>query len=403
MQLTRQKKEELVDELAAMMDEYQVIGVLDMHSLPARQLQEIKKELVGDATIRMTRKTLIHRALEKSSKDGITELEDNTAIQPALIFSEKNPFTLYKTIQDKKTSAAASGGEIAPNDIVVQEGMTDLPPGPMLGRIQELGAQTAVEDGMIKITSGSVAVEEGDVIDDNTAEILNNLGMEPLEVGLDLKVVYEDGELFGKDVLAVDSEEYLADLQAAASGAFNLAVNAGYITEVTTLPMLQQAAGKAKNLAINAGIVNEETIEPLLSEAAGHAAGLDSQVDLDSVDLSEVDEDADGSSEPSTEDTEPDEEAAEADDSEETEAGEDSEESSDTAASQDGEAAEEASTEEEEPEETEAAEEPSEEDVDEEPEDGEEASGDESDAAEESEESADVDAEEDAEETDEEQ
>lgn len=282
-QLTRKRKEDLVETLAGMMDEYPVIGVLDMHSMPARQLQEIKKELVGTAEIKMTRKNLIHLALEQSSRESITDLKENTAIQPALIFSEQNPFSLYKTIQDKKTSAPAAAGAVAPNDIVVDAGMTDLDPGPMLGRIQELGAQTAVEDGKIKITTGSVAVAEGDVINANTAEILNTLGMEPLEVGLDLKLVYEDGEIFGKDVLAIDADEYRGNVRAAASGAFNLAVNAGYVTDDTVVPMLQQVVSQARNLAVNAGVVNEDTVDTLISQGAGHATALEAALDLERV------------------------------------------------------------------------------------------------------------------------
>lgn len=315
-----------------MMDEYPVIGVLDMHSLPARQLQEIKKELVGTAEIRMTRKNLIHLALEQSSKDSITDLTDNTAIQPALIFSEQNPFKLYKTIQEKKTSAPASGGEIAPNDIVLDEGMTDLDPGPMLGRIQELGAQTAVSDGKIEITQGSVAVPEGDVIDANTAGILNTLGMEPLEVGLDLKLVYEDGELFDKNVLAIDADQYLADVKAAASGAFNLAMNAGFLTETTAVPMLQQAVSEARNLAVNAGVVNEETVETLISQGAGHAAALDAAVDLENVDVDEGSKEAEEEAAEEVEDAAADdeEESADADTSDDTDNSETDEADNDT-------------------------------------------------------------------------
>ncbi len=316
--LTRQQKETLVDELAEKMDDSHVVGVLDMHSLPARQLQEIKKELVGEAQIQMTRKTLIHLALEQSDQEDITGLKDNKAIQPALIFSDQNPFKLYKTIQEKKTSAPASGGEIAPNDIILEEGGTGLDPGPMLGRLQELGAQTAVEDGEITITDGSVAIEAGEVIDNNTAEILNNLGMEPLEVGLDLKLVYEDGEVFDKDVLAIDADDYRDDLKAAASGAFNLAVNAGIINEQTALPLLQERASKAHNLAVNASVVNEDTIEPLLSKAAGDAQGLDAAVDLDSVDLDEDSDDATEDTEADEEFTDAEEDAGEADESAES-------------------------------------------------------------------------------------
>ncbi|MDY6774055.1 MAG: 50S ribosomal protein L10 [Candidatus Nanohaloarchaea archaeon] len=151
MQLTRKEKEETVTVLEEKMEDYPVIGILDMHSLPARQLQEIKKELVDEAEITMARKTLIELALEEADREGIEQLEENDAVQPALIFTQKNPFSLFKLIQEKKSSAAASGGEEAPSDIVIESGMTDLDPGPMLGKIQEMGAGTSVEDGKIKV------------------------------------------------------------------------------------------------------------------------------------------------------------------------------------------------------------------------------------------------------------
>lgn len=328
MQLTRQEKEALVDDLADKMDEYPVVGVLDMHSLPARQLQEIKKELVDDADITMTRKTLIHLALEQSDREDITDLKENTAIQPALIFTEQNPFTLYKTIQEKKTSAPASAGDIAPNDITVEAGKTDLDPGPMLGRIQELGANTSVEDGKIKIENDAVAVEEGETISADTAEILNNLGMEPLEVGLDLKVVYQDGDVFDKDTLAIDPADYRRDLEAAASRGFNLAVNAGFITEQTAVPLLQEAVRDARNLGVNAGVIDEELIDDLLAQAASHAEALDRALDLDSIDIDAVEE--------SDEEDEGDAEAdASGEDTDEASADEDGDADEDTEAADD--------------------------------------------------------------------
>lgn len=312
MQLTRQRKEALVDELARKMEDNPVVGVLDMHSLPAKQLQEIKKELVGEVDIQMTRKTLINLALEQADREDIEDLKENDAIQPALLFTDTNPFSLYQLIQAKKTSAAASGGEIAPSDVVIQDGMTDLGPGPMLGKIQSLGANTSVEDGKIKIENSAVAVEAGEVIDDETAEILNALGMEPLEVGLDLKMVYESGEVFGKDVLDIDIEEYRDDIASAASGAFNLAVNAGVLTGETTPHVLQQAVQKARNLAVNAGVVDEEVIEDLLRKAAGEADALDAHVDWDAAPVDEGDATDEG--EEATEDEEEEEPEEDEDD-----------------------------------------------------------------------------------------
>ncbi|MDY6768513.1 MAG: 50S ribosomal protein L10 [Candidatus Nanohaloarchaea archaeon] len=285
MQLTRQEKEELVDDLARRMEEYSVVGMLDMQGLPARQLQEIKKELVDEADITMARKTLIELALEKADRDGIEQLADSGATQPALIFTDKNPFSLFKLIQDKKSSAAASGGEEAPSDIVIQAGMTDIDPGPMLGKIQELGAETSVEEGSIKVENDAVAVAAGETITADVAEVLNALGMEPLEVGLDLKLVYEDGEVFGRDVLAVDADAYQEDIETAASQAFNLAVNAGYLTGATAPSVVSAAAADARNLAINAGIMDAAVVEDIIRKAAGTAAAVDTELDLDSVDV----------------------------------------------------------------------------------------------------------------------
>lgn len=336
MQLTRERKEQLVDEMAEKMDEYPVVGVLDMHSLPAKQLQEIKKELAGEADIQMSRKTLISLALEQSSQEHIADLEENDAIMPALIFTEKNPFSLYKLIQEKKTAAAASGGEVAPNDIVLEEGKTELDPGPMLGRIQGLGAQTEVQDGKIAITSEAVAVAAGEVIDNETAEILNKLGMKPLEVGLDLKLVYEDGEIFGKDVLAIDAEEYRSDLESAAAGAFNLAVNAGVMNESTAEPVVRQAFSKARNLAINAGVVVDEVVEDLLRKGRSEADALDAAVDLESVELEEDGEEEEESE--SAEEAEDEAEPADEQDAVDEAPEEDEEDADETDASDDDEA-----------------------------------------------------------------
>lgn len=309
MHLTRERKEELVADLAAKIDDHPVVGLLDMHSLPARQLQEIKKELVDDVEIRMTRKTLIRRALDDAETDGITELDIDSAVQPALLFTDTNPFSLFKLIQEKKTSAAASGGEIAPTDIEIPEGPTDLDPGPMLGKIQEFGAPTSVEDGKITVDSAAVAVEAGEEITPELAEVLNALGIEPLEVGLDLKLVFEDGEIFGRDVLEIDVDDYRADIESGAARAFNLAVNAGVMNDATAEPVVQQAVRQARNLAVNAGIVDEEVIEDLVRKAAAQAAAVDTDLDLASVEPDEGDDGAEDEEDATAdeEDTETDE------------------------------------------------------------------------------------------------
>jgi len=314
--LTREQKEQKVEYFQEEIEDNPVIGILDMHNLPAKQLQQIKKEMKEFAKVRMSRKTLMQIAIDQSDKEEIEQLEENDAIQPAFIFSEKDPFQLYSLIKQNKTSAAAQGGETAPNDIEVPDGDTGIGPGPMLGKLQQRGLQVQVDDGSIHVQEPGVIIEKGDEITADDAEILNQLGIEPLEIGLDLDVAYSEGELFRAEELDIDVEEYRTDVESAAGAAYNLAVNAGIINETTAEAIVSEAVRKAKNLAISEGLPVEETIEEALAHAKSNAEGLDSQVDLESVDLDEDSEES--SEEPSSEEEE--------DTEEETETEEDSDE-----------------------------------------------------------------------------
>ena len=323
--LTREQKEQKVEYFKEEIEDNPVIGILDMHNLPAKQLQQIKKEMKEFAKVRMSRKTLMQIAIEKSDKEDIEQLEENEAVQPAFIFSEKDPFQLYSLIKQNKTSAAAQGGETAPNDIEVPDGDTGIGPGPMLGKLQQRGLNVQVDDGSIHVQEPGVIIEKGDEITADDAEILNQLGIEPLEIGLDLDVAYSEGELFKAEELDIDVEEYRTDVESAAGAAYNLAVNAGIINETTAETLVQQAVRKAKNLAVSEGLPIEETIEEALTYAKSNADGLDSQIDLESVDLDEDSEESSEDEDSSEQEESKDEETEESD----TESEQESEESKD--------------------------------------------------------------------------
>lgn len=316
-QMSREEKEEKVAEFKRKIEDYPVIGVLDMQSLPSRQLQQMKKEMKEFADIKMSRKTLMQIAIEKAEKEDIEQLEDNEAVQPAFIFSNKDPFQLYSLIKKNKTSAAAQGGEISPSDIEVPEGDTGIGPGPMLGKLQQTGAQVQVDDGSIHVMQSATMIEKGDTITADDAEILNQLGIEPLEIGLDLDIAFSEGEIFTAEQLDIDEEEYRTDVESAASLAFNLAVNAGIVNERTAGTIVGEAAQKGRNLSISEGIPTEDTVEEILAHASSNAEGLNSQVDTESVDLEEEDESEDDASEEEAEEAESEESDEDSEDKEE--------------------------------------------------------------------------------------
>ncbi|MFB6291862.1 MAG: 50S ribosomal protein L10 [Candidatus Nanohaloarchaea archaeon] len=287
-QMTREMKEAKVEEFVEKIERYPVIGILDMHNLPSKQLQQIKKDMKEFADIKMSRKTLMDIAIDKADKEDIEKLNENEAEQPAFIFSERDPFQLYSLIQNNKTSAAAQGGEEAPNDIEIPDGDTGIGPGPMLGKLQGAGLDVQVDDGSIHVQEPGVLVEKGETITGDDAEILSQVGIEPLEIGLDLDIAYSEGEIFTAEQLDIDVDEYRDRVENAAGLAFNLAVNAGVVNERTAPSIIGEAAQKARNVSISEGIPTEETIKDILATASSNAEGVDSQVDLDSVEVDEA-------------------------------------------------------------------------------------------------------------------
>jgi len=299
--LSREQKEQIVEELGTQIEENPVIGILDMDQLPSKQLQQIKKEMKEFANVRMERKTLMNLALENAGKKDITTLNPDEAVQPAFIFSNKDPFQLYSLIQRNKTSAAAQGGEEAPSDIEIPDGDTGIGPGPMLGKLQGAGLQVQVDDGTIHVQKPGVIVEKGDTITEDDAEILNQVGIEPLEIGLTLKIAYSEGEIFTAEELDIDTEQYRTDIEAAAGTAFNLAVNAGIVNKTTAPSIVGQASKKARNLAISQGLPEKETIEETISYAASNAKGVNSQIDIKEPETEEEDEEEEENEEETSE------------------------------------------------------------------------------------------------------
>ena len=268
------KKEE-VKELAGIINEYDVIGIVDLLNIPAKQLQEMRKSLNGKAVIRMSKKNLIDLALEdcNADKNNIVDLSGHMDGQVALIATEMNPFRLYKILEDSKTSAPAKPGSIASDDIVVPEGDTGFEPGPFLGELQQVGIPAKIDKGKICVQKETVVVAAGEEVSKQVAATLARMDINPMEVGIDLKAVYEEGSIYTSDVLAIDEEQTLADLQKAFSGAFNLSVGVegAILTSKTSEPILGLV--NARMLAIASAIADVEgAIDDELAQKISNAA-----------------------------------------------------------------------------------------------------------------------------------
>ena len=265
-----------VKELTNLLTTKKVIGIIGIGGIPAPQMQKMRKGLYVNANVRSAKNKLIFRALDEAGKNikGLDALKESITGQSAIIATDMNPFKLFAQIKSTRTMAPAKGGEIATYDIKVKAGDTPFKPGPVVGELQQVGIPAAIKEGKVVIKSDKVVVPEGEKIPADVAQMLARLEIFPIEIGMTLNAVFENGDIFKADVLDIDIDKFMGQMRLASSNAFSLAIETGWINELTIQPLLMKAYNDAFTLAREQGIVNKETIKHLISKANANMLAL---------------------------------------------------------------------------------------------------------------------------------
>ena len=256
------KKKKKVTELVKDLQSEPIIGIIDLTSLPSAQFQKIKHKLRKDFKVVVAKKSLIKIAIEKvkDSKKGIEKLDaylENA--MPAILFTKQDAFKVAKSLSKNKSSTAAKPGQIAPKDLNVPEGPTAFAPGPIIGELGAAGIKASIENGKVIIKEESTIVKKGEEITQSQADMLAKFGIEPMEIGLNITAIYQDGNIFDSEVLSIDDAEYLNRIKLAATEALNLAVFVVYPTKETVEILLQKA--EREKLSIESKLPAEETLK----------------------------------------------------------------------------------------------------------------------------------------------
>ena len=253
-----------------------VIGIVEIGGIPAPQLQQMRSNLHGMASIRSAKNRLILRAIDEAGKKvkGLDGLKELISGQTAIISTDMNPFKLFAQIKNTRTMAPAKGGETVQHEIEVKAGDTPFKPGPIVGELQKAGIPAAIQEGKVVIKSDKVVVNAGDKIPTEIAQMLTRLEIFPIEIGMNLHGVFEDGSIFKPDVLDIDIDQFIRRMKNASMNSFLLAIELGWVNKETITPLIVKAHQNAFILAIEQGIINKDTIKSLISKAFANMNAL---------------------------------------------------------------------------------------------------------------------------------
>ncbi len=263
--LPQWKKDE-VDEAKRYAGEYDLVGLVDLYGIPASQMQDMRRNLRGKAVLKKIRNTLIRNAFSELGGE-IKGIKDYLDGQSALIYTNEDPFKLYKMLSESMTKMLAKPGDIAPEDVVISKGPTGFPAGPIVGELQQVGIAAAIEKGKVVIRTTKTFIKAGEVINKKQAAVLSKLDIKSIDVGLNLQVAYYKGVFYEPSMLAVDESEYFNRLVLAATQAFNLSVNAVIPTAVTVESIIGKAVREARSLGVEGAIYEKDVIDLIIARA----------------------------------------------------------------------------------------------------------------------------------------
>jgi len=243
-----EEKKEIVSELTKLAKENKTILIASIKNIPGGQFQEIVKKLRGKAIVKVPKKNLIFRALDSIDEKEITNLKDKIDDSFAILFSDLDAFKLAGHLIKYKSASKAKPGQVAPTDIEIQAGPTELVPGPAISELGAVGLQVQVENGKLTIKESRVVAKEGDKIKSNVADIMSKLDIKPFSIGFTPVCAFDNQEKKLYSEIKIDKEKTVEELKYAFGKALPFAVEIGYTTKDTITFMIGKAGAHANKI-----------------------------------------------------------------------------------------------------------------------------------------------------------
>ncbi len=275
--MLRKEKEEFVKALSEKISKYKTVAVLPLTNIPDRLLQKARNSLRGDAEIIIARNTLIKRAL------GERSIASKVEGDAALVLSNLDPFALYSKIGSNSMQLLAKPGQIAPIDIVVKAGETNIQPGQAVTELKAAGLDVQIQKNKVVIAKDKKIVEAGKKITLQIANALKLLDIKPFTVSTTISAAYFEGLLFGKEALGINKEFVASEIAKSFTEANALSIGINFVTPYNVAYFITKAYNEAVALGVSANVPEPEIVEKLISKAAQQANNINNVVGVNNT------------------------------------------------------------------------------------------------------------------------
>ncbi len=242
------KKLETAKKLVELIQASNSIIIASIKNLPSKQFQDIRKKLKGKSEVKVVKKRVMWKALESAEKNNVIKLKDYVQEDSAILFSKLDAFELAEILAENKNPIGARPGQIAEEDIEIEEGPTELVPGPAISELGALGIKIAVEEGKIAIKEKKRLVRAGEKISEAASSLMAKLGIKPFYIGLEPLAMCDTKTCRIYTNIKISREKTVAEIKTAATKSIGFAQKIAYYCKETIGYLLAKALSNEKAL-----------------------------------------------------------------------------------------------------------------------------------------------------------
>lgn len=257
------------------LDEYEKFFIVGVDNVGSNQMQQIRISLRGSAEVLMGKNTMMRKVLRGRLDQfpGLEKVLPHLVENVGFVFTKDDLSEIRNKLTANRKPAAAKAGAMAPLDVFVEPLITTLGP-EKTSFFQALNIPTKITRGTIEILSQTKMCSEGERVGASEATLLSMLNITPFSYGLEVKMVYDNGSLYGPAVLDITDDDICARFIEGAATVTMVALAIGYPTKTSVPHMITNAFRNLLAISVATDYTFKESaeIKEMLSDPTKLAA-----------------------------------------------------------------------------------------------------------------------------------
>jgi large subunit ribosomal protein LP0 len=226
-----EKKARYFEKLRNLLVQYNKVIIVEADNIGSNHFQQIRQSVRPYGVIVMGKNTLMRKVIRKLAleNEDLEELLPLVKGNIGLVLVKGDLSEARRKLKENRKPAAAKVGAIAPIDVFLEPGGTEMEP-TMTSFFQALNIPTKINKGKVEIVQQVHLIKEGSKVGNSEATLLQKLDIQPFSYGLEITAVYDNGTVYDQKILDLTDADILAKFNRGVQRIAAIGLQVGYPT-----------------------------------------------------------------------------------------------------------------------------------------------------------------------------